>query len=61
MAASKTLTPEQRIERARKAGQASALKRSTLDYHINKVVDRAPELTPEQTDRLRAIFGGAVR
>ena len=46
------MTPEQRRERARNAHLASAVK---------AVVDRAPELTPEQIDRLRAILGGAVR
>lgn len=52
MAASKTLTPEQRRERARKAHLASA---------VNAIVARAPELTPDQAARLRAIFGPAAR
>ena len=46
------MTPEQRTARARKAHLASA---------VNAVVNRAPELTPEQTERLRAIFGSAPR
>ncbi|NBE84585.1 hypothetical protein [Micromonospora rubida] len=45
-------TPEWRRERARKAHLAAAVK---------AVVERAPELTPEQTAKLRAIFGGAAR
>lgn len=45
-------TPEQRKELARKAYLIGA---------VNAVVDRAPELTPEQIDRLRAVFGGAAR
>lgn len=52
MAASTTLTPEQRTERARKA----ALARHSLDTYVKTVVDRAPELTLEQKSRLRAIF-----
>lgn len=61
MAASKTLTPEQRTERARKAGQASARVRLSLEHHVKAVVDRAPELTPDQLAKLRTLFGGAVR
>ncbi|MEU2171186.1 hypothetical protein ACH47V_29580 [Micromonospora chersina] len=56
MAASKTLTPEQRRDRARKAGRAA----HSLDAHIKAVVDRAPELNPEQVARLRAVFAPAV-
>lgn len=47
--AAERMTPEQRKERARKAHLAGAVK---------AVVDRAPELTPEQVTELRAIFGG---
>lgn len=43
-------TPEQRRELARKAYLAGA---------VNAVVARAPELSQEQTARLRAIFGQA--
>lgn len=42
-------TPEQRQELARRAYLAGA---------VNAVVNRAPELTPEQRGRLVAIFGG---
>jgi hypothetical protein len=52
MAASKTLTRAQRIERARKAGQAS----HSLEHYVSKVVDRAPELTTEQRDRLATLL-----
>lgn len=56
MAASKTLTPEQRTERARKAGRAA----HSLDVHIRAVVDRAPELTADQVAKLRAVFAPVV-
>ncbi|TWG13471.1 hypothetical protein FHX75_13515 [Micromonospora palomenae] len=56
MAASKTLTPEQRRERARKAGRAA----HSIDAHVRAVVDRAPELTADQVAKLRAIFAPAV-
>lgn len=65
------LTPEQRKERARKAGQASqarltpdqrqagarkaAKARTSLDAYIKSLVDRAPELNPRQIAQLRAI------
>lgn len=52
MAASTNLTPEQRIQRARKA----ALKRTSLDHYVKSVVDRAPELTEDQKVKLRAIL-----
>lgn len=52
VAASTTLTPQQRTERARKA----ALARTSLDTYVNAVVAKAPELTPAQRDRLAAIF-----
>lgn len=45
-------SPEQRREQARKAHLASA---------VNAVVNRAPDLTPEQITKLRAIFGGAAK
>lgn len=43
-------TPEQRHALASKAYLAGAVK---------SVVDRAPELTPDQVEKLRALFGGA--
>lgn len=52
MAASTTLSAEQRRERARKAGQ----KAQSLETYVKHVVNRAPELTPEQVESLRAIF-----
>jgi hypothetical protein len=44
-------------ERAKKAAYA----RTTVDHHIDKLVDAAPPLTPEQRDRLATILGGASR
>jgi hypothetical protein len=52
MAASKTLTREQRVERARRAAQA----RESLDRHVAKVVEQAPALTAEQVERLRGLL-----
>jgi hypothetical protein len=51
-----TLSPEQRTENARKAAQA----RHSLDTYIQTIVDRAPELTKEQIDKLAPIFAEAV-
>lgn len=45
MAASKTLTPEQRRERARKAGQTA----HSVDRAIQRIVESA---TPEQLQKL---------
>ena len=47
-----SMTPEQRSEHGRRAYLAGAVK---------AVVDRAPELSPEQVAKLRTLFGGAVR
>lgn len=47
-----TLTAEQRAENSRRA----ALARHSLDTYVKTVVDRAPELTPEQKQRLATIF-----
>lgn len=44
--------PEVRRERARRGGHA----RTTLDYHVRQVVEKAPALTPEQVERLRALL-----
>lgn len=55
MAASTTLTPEQRSDRARKAAAA----RHSLDTYVKTVVDRAPELSESQRSRLAAIFAPA--
>lgn len=55
MAASTTLTPEQRTERARKAAAA----RTGVDYHINAILAAAPKITDlsdEQVAKLRALF-----
>lgn len=46
------MTPEQRRERARKAGQAG----NNLDAYVRRVVSRAPELTPAQREQLAAIL-----
>lgn len=48
MAASTTLTPEQRRERARKA----ALARTTVDAHINALVKAAPSKPTAERTRL---------
>ena len=51
---SKLADPEWRRWRARKAAQA----RTTIDHHIDAIVAAAPELTPEQKDRLATILRG---
>jgi hypothetical protein len=72
MAASKTLTPEQRTERARKAGRASQARltpqqrqesaaKARLSAAVNAVVGRMGELTPEQRESLRAIFAPTAK
>lgn len=53
MAASTTLTPAQRTERARKAARA----RHSLDTYVKAVVSRAPELTLEQRSLLIEALG----
>jgi hypothetical protein len=52
MAASKTLTPQQRIERASKAGKAS----HTPDAYIRQLADVAGDLTDEQARRIIAVL-----
>jgi hypothetical protein len=47
-----TSDPEFRRRRAALAART----RASLDHHIKKVVDAAPELTPDQRDRLALIF-----
>lgn len=44
--------PEFRHRRAKLAART----RTSLDHHIKKVVDAAPELTSDQRDRLALIF-----
>lgn len=71
MAESTTLTPEQRTEVLRESGRmgghgrAAALspeerkassRKAYLAGAVKAVVDRAPELTPEQAAKLAAIF-----
>lgn len=56
MAASKTLTPEQRTERARKAGRAA----HSTEHYIKVLMERESSLTEDQKSRLRAL-GGAAR
>lgn len=41
--------------RRRRARHAAAV-RNSLDNHIKQVVDAAPQLTPDQRDRLALIF-----
>ena len=44
--------PQFRHQRAQKAART----RTTLAHYINSIVARAPELTPEQRDRLATIL-----
>ena len=44
--------PAYRRARAKKAAE----RRHSLDTYIKSIVDRAPELTPEQIDRLTALL-----
>jgi hypothetical protein len=48
--------PEVRQARARKAASA----RSTVGYHVGKVIDRVDELTPEDRRRLLEALGGTT-
>jgi hypothetical protein len=48
----KLADPAWRTERARKAAAA----RTTTDAHIRAIVDRAPELTPAQRERLALLL-----
>lgn len=57
MAASKTLSPEQLSDRARRAAAA----RHSLDSYIDSIVRRAPELTDEQIAKLRPILAGGAK
>jgi hypothetical protein len=50
----KLADPTFRVERARKAAQAS----HTLDAYIKAIVNRAPELTPAQRARLAVLLAG---
>lgn len=52
----KNADPGFRHDRARKA----ALARESLDNYVRKLVDRAPELTAEQRDRLALLLRGAA-
>lgn len=54
MAASTTLTAQQRHERAVKASEASAAVRRT--EKIARLIESAPPLTAEQRDRLAALL-----
>jgi hypothetical protein len=55
MPTGKLADPAWREERARKAANA----RTTLDAHVKAVVDRAPDLTAEQREKLELILGAA--
>lgn len=55
MPSGKLADPEFRRERARKAAKA----RTSLDHHVQAVIDRAPALTAEQIERLRALLPAA--
>jgi hypothetical protein len=50
----KLADPQVRHDRASKARAAQ----TTTDYYVQKVVDRAPELTAEQRDRLAVLLRG---
>lgn len=52
MAAAKTLTRQQLIDRAR---NAAAVREST-DNLLRKLIERADQLTPEQLDRIAALL-----
>lgn len=52
---SKLSDPAWRVERARKAAAA----RHSLDTYVKTIVDRAPELTPEQRARLAVLLAPA--
>jgi hypothetical protein len=52
----KLADPDFRTKRAQKA----ALARTTISAHVKALVDRAPELTAEQRDRLAAILRAGV-
>lgn len=54
--AGKLADPEFRSQRASKAAKA----RTSIDYHIQRIVDSAPKLTPAQAERLASILTGAV-
>jgi hypothetical protein len=47
-----TIDPQVAHDRASKAGRAS----HSLDSYVKRIVDRAPELTPEQRDRLAVLL-----
>jgi hypothetical protein len=48
----KLADPKFRRDRASKAGRAS----QSLDSYIGRIVDRAPELTPAQRDKLATLL-----
>jgi hypothetical protein len=57
MAASTTLTPEQRAERARDAARARWDSDPVgIDAHIDALVRRAPAMTPEQAAKIGRLF-----
>ena len=57
MAASKTLTQEQRTARAAKAGKAA----QSPETHAQKLVRDWPELTAEQKSTIRTLLRPVVR
>jgi hypothetical protein len=46
--------PAVRRERASRAGRS----RTSVDYYVQKLVESAPALTPEQRDRLALLLRG---
>lgn len=52
----KLADPEFRQERARKAALAS----HSLDAHVRRLVESAPELSPEQRDRIAVALRASI-
>jgi hypothetical protein len=48
--------PAVRAERAHRGGAA----RTSVDYHVRKIVEAAPALTADQRDKLALILRGAA-
>lgn len=55
MAASKSLTPTERIARAKKAGRAA----HSVDAHIRALVEKAPPLTADQRAKLQVLLASS--
>ncbi|MEV0474702.1 hypothetical protein [Streptomyces prunicolor] len=53
-----TMSEKARAARSVNAAKATAV-RSSVDNYVRKIVERAPELTPEHIARLRALIDSA--